>query len=78
VRTGEPQGSIVVDSVYTETELQYYIDFLRKMAMKKYDMPKSEMQHLLEGHNIKSYSTLKWLMRLIGFDYYYERILFRY
>lgn len=22
--------------------------------------------------------TLKWLMRLIGFDYYYERILFRY
>lgn len=69
-----------MDSVYTETELRYYIDFLRKMAMKKYreDTTIEEMKSILEGHNIKSYSTLKWLMKLIGFDYYYERILLRY
>jgi len=32
-----PNGQqIMADSVYTETELRYYIDFLEKMAMKKY------------------------------------------
>jgi hypothetical protein len=32
-----PNGQqIVADSVYTETELRYYIDFIEKMAMKKY------------------------------------------
>lgn len=46
--------------------------------MKKYDVPSGEMAGILEGHNIKAYSTLKWLMRQIGFDYFYERILFRY
>lgn len=27
------KGAISVDSVYTETELRYYIEFLRKMTM---------------------------------------------
>jgi hypothetical protein len=27
---------IAVDSVYTETELRYYVELLRKIAMKKY------------------------------------------
>jgi hypothetical protein len=71
----------MLDSVYTELELRYYIDFLEKMAMKKYRddfNTQQEMTKALEGHNIKSYSTLRWLMKLISFDYYYERILFRY
>jgi hypothetical protein len=72
---------VMLDSVYTEVELRYYIDFLEKMAMKKYRddfNAQQEMGKVLEGHNIKSYSTLRWLMKLISFDYYYERILFRY
>ena len=73
---------IIIDSVYTETELKYYIDFLEKVTMKKYrddiTSTKGELGALLEGHNIKAYSTLKWLMKMINFDYYYERILFRY
>ena len=79
-----PSGSnpqIMIDSVYTETELRYYIDFLEKRTMKKYREDfntKEELSSLLEGHNIKAYSTLRWLMKLINFDYYYERILFRY
>ena len=36
------------------------------------------MEHILQGHIIKSYATLSWLMKLISFDYYYERILLRY
>ena len=75
-----PQGAILTDSVFTETELQYYIEFLQKMSMKKYkeDVTEVEVVKMLQNHNVKAYSTLKWLMKLIGFDYYYERILFRY
>lgn len=71
---------IAVDSVYTETELRYYIELLGKLAMKKYssDGVDNSIKKELESHNVKSQSTLKWLMRLIGFDYYFERILFRY
>jgi hypothetical protein len=79
--TGGANPQIIIDSVYTETELKYYIDFMEKMTMKKYRedfSTKEELLSLLEGHNIKSYSTLRWLMKLISFDYYYERILFRY
>jgi hypothetical protein len=66
--------------VYTEVELRYYIEFLRQMTMKKYrdDITAIEMEHILQGHNTKSYATLGWLMKLISFDYYYERILLRY
>ena len=31
--SGQP---VMLDSVYTEVELRYHIDFLEKMAMKKY------------------------------------------
>jgi len=76
--SGQP---VMLDSVYTEVELRYHIDFLEKMAMKKYRddfNAQQEMGKVLEGHNIKSYSTLRGLMKLISFDYYYERILCRY
>jgi hypothetical protein len=71
---------IAVDSIYTETELRYYIELLSKLSMKKYSNEglDKDLKKELESHNMKSQSTLKWLMRLIGFDYYYERILFRY
>lgn len=47
------------------------------MVNKKYEdeaTNSGEIKHVLETHNTKAYSTLKWLMKLIGFDYYYERI----
>jgi hypothetical protein len=40
--------------------------------------PDPELRRMLQTHTVKAQSTLKWLMKLIGFDYYYERILFRY
>jgi hypothetical protein len=43
----------MLDSVYTELELRYYIDFLEKMAMKKYRddfNTQQEMTKALEGH----------------------------
>ena len=49
-------GAIAADSVYTETELHYYIDLLRKISMNKYReaTTESEMHDSLEAHNIKS------------------------
>jgi len=40
--------------------------------------PDPDLRRMLQTHTLKAQSTLKWLMKLIGFDYYYERILFRY
>ena len=49
-----------VSTVYTETELNYYIEFLQKIAMKKYrdSVTDTEIMKILEGHNVKSYLTL--------------------
>ncbi len=76
----DPKGIGAEDQVYTEVELRYYIEYLRQMTMKKYrdDITPAEMEHILHGHNVKSYATLRWLMKLISFDYYYEKILLRY
>jgi hypothetical protein len=71
---------VIVDSVYTETELKYYIDVLQKVSRRMYEdqTPDPELRLMLQTHTVKAQSTLKWLMMMIGFDYYYERILFRY
>jgi len=40
--------------------------------------PDPDLRRMLQTHTLGAQSTLRWLMKLIGFDYYYERILFRY
>jgi hypothetical protein len=48
---------IAVDSVYTETELRYYVELLRKIAMKKYGndaIMEYQTRKELDSHNVKS------------------------
>jgi hypothetical protein len=45
----DPKAAGAEDSVYTEVELRYYIEFLRQMNMKKYrdSVTQAEMDHIL-------------------------------
>ncbi|CDW91158.1 UNKNOWN [Stylonychia lemnae] len=66
------------DDIYSETEVQYYITVLRKIHKKKYDdMSNEEINKVIIQHFTKSSLTLKYLMRLICLDYYYERVNLR-
>lgn len=61
--------------IYSETEIKYYITVLRKLNKKKYDdITKDEIDKMIDQHYDKAMFTLKFLMKSICLDYYFERV----
>lgn len=66
------------EGVYNETELDYYITVLKKMNGQQYKEDVGYSNELVQLHHKKALNTLKFLMKQVNNEFYFERILLRY